>query len=179
MGLSAGFNKNFVHALNRSQRISSGLFKRGGMTPEMTFYLYPMPTTGISEIALETNGQLYRYRNGPQEWRRFKWPGNSDSTGASVTAISELNNMRAEQSEHGMWGIFHLFKKARLVKERGTQYLSEWNMEAINGKPVRISFKVKADRSNNLLQPGLFDKYSIPKRIIGGGRKRSSVASRG
>ena len=179
MGLSAGFNKNFVYALNRSQRISSGLFKRGGMTPEMTFYLYPVPTKGISEITLESNGQLYRYRNGPQEWRRFQWPGDSDSTGASITAISELNNMRAEQTEHGMWGIFHLFRKARLVKERGTQYLSVWNMEAINGKPIRVSFKVKADRSNNLLQPGLFNKYSIPKRIIGGGRKRPSVASRG
>jgi type VI secretion system protein ImpL len=179
MGLSIGLNKNFVAALNRSQKITDSLFKRGGMTPEMTFYLYPMPTPGISEITLETNGQIYRYRNEPQEWRKFQWPGESDRTGASVVAVSEKNNMRAQHEEQGMWGIFHLFRKAHLVKERGTQYLSQWNMEAINGKPVRVSFRVKADRSNNLLQPGLFNKYSIPKRIIGQSRRGTNVADRG
>ena len=180
MGLSIGFNKNFIYALNRSQKITNSLFKRGGMMPEMTFYLYPMPTPDVSEITLETNGQIYRYRNEPQEWRRFQWPGESEQTGASVVAISEKNNTRAEQTEHGMWGIFHLFRKARLVKEGGTQYLSEWNMESINGKPVRVSFRVKADRSNNLLQPGLFDKYYIPKRIIGKTRRRGTgLADRG
>ena len=72
------------------------------------------------------------------------------------------------------------FRKARLVKERGTQYLSEWNMESINGKPVSVSFRVKADRSNNLLQPGLFNKYYIPKKIIGKTRRRGAgLADRG
>ena len=180
MGLSPGFSKNLVYALNRSQTITDGLFKRGGMTPEMTFYLYPMPTPGISEITLETNGQMYRYRNEPQEWRKFQWPGQSDGTGARVIAISEKDNLRAEQQEHGMWGIFHLLRKANVVKERGTQYLSEWNMESINGKPIRVSFRVKADRSNNLLQPGLFNKYFIPKKIFGGGDPRQTgLASQG
>lgn len=180
MGLSPGFSKNLVYALNRSQLITDGLFKRGGMTPEMTFYLYPMPTPGISEITLETNGQMYRYRNEPQEWRKFQWPGQSDGTGARVVAISEKDNMRAEQQEHGMWGIFHLLRKAHVTQEQGTQYLSEWNMESINGKPIRVSFRVKADRSNNLLEPGLFNKYYIPKKIFGSSDLRQTgLASQG
>lgn len=180
MGLSPGFNKNLVYALNRSQLITDGLFKRGGSSPEMTFYLYPMPTPGISEITLETNGQMYRYRNEPQEWRKFQWPGQNDGSGARVTAISEKDNLRAEHQEHGTWGIFHLFRKANLVQDRGTQYTSEWNMESINGKPIRVSFKVKADRSNNLLQPGLFNQFYIPKKIFGqADTRQTGMASRG
>jgi type VI secretion system protein ImpL len=180
MGLSPGFNRNLVYALNRSQLITDGLFKRGSSSPEMTFYLYPMPTPGISEITLETNGQMYRYRNEPQEWRKFQWPGQNDGSGARVLAISEKDNLRAEHQEHGTWGIFHLFRKANLVQERGTQYTSEWNMESINGKPIRVSFKVKADRSNNLLQPGLFSEFYIPKKIFGAGDSRQTgVAAQG
>ena len=181
MGLSVGFNKSFVNSLNKSQKITNSLFKRGGMTPEMTFYMWPIPTENISEVNFESNGQLFRYRNEPQEWVKFKWPGESDQTGASLVAISDKKNTRAEQSEHGMWGIFHLFRKATVVKERGTQYLSKWNMESINGEQVTIKYRVKADRSNSLMDPGLFKRFYIPKRIVGRDRrsKRSSVATRG
>ena len=179
MGLSPGFNRNFIDALNNSQRISNSLFKRGAVSPEMTFYLYPMPTPGMSEITLETNGQMYRYRNEPQEWRKFEWPGQTERTGASVVAISEKQNLRAEENQYGTWGIFHLLRKARVVKEQGTQYLSEWKMESYNGKPVTVSFRVKADRTENMLQPDLFNNFSIPRKIIGGSdAKESSVAVR-
>lgn len=179
MGLSAGLNRSFVNSLNKSQKITSSLFRRGSMNPEMTFYLWPIPAQSISEINFEANGQQLRYRNEPQDWYRFQWPGNSDSTGASLVAISDKKNTRAEQSEHGMWGIFHLFRKARVVKERGNQYLSEWNMESINGEKVVIQYKVKTDRSNSLLQPGLFNRFYIPKRIVGREEHSASVASRG
>lgn len=179
MGMSPGFNRSFISALNNSEHITNSLFKRGGTSPEMTFYLYPMPTPGISEITLETNGQMYRYRNEPQEWRKFEWPGPTDRTGASVVAISEKQNLRAEENQYGTWGIFHLLRKARVVKEQGTQYLSEWKMESYNGKPVTVSFRVKADRTENLLQPDLFTNFSIPRKIIGSGEANAAaVASR-
>jgi type VI secretion system protein ImpL len=180
MGLSLGLNRSLIYALNNSQRITNSLFKRGGASPQMTFYLYPMPTPGISEISLETNGQMYRYRNEPQEWRKFEWPGQGQSTGASVVAISEKQNLRAEENQNGTWGIFHLFRKATVTKERGTQYLSQWKMEAYNGKPLTVSFRIRADRSENLLQPGLFKNFYIPRKIVGASETEpSTVASRG
>ena len=180
MGLSLGLNRSLIHALDNSQRITNSLFKRGGASPQMTFYLYPMPTPGISEITLETSGQIYRYRNEPQEWRKFEWPGQSESAGASVVAISEKHNLRAEEDQNGTWGIFHLLRKAQITKERGSQYLSQWKMETYNGKPVTVGFRIRADRSENMLQPGLFNNFYIPRKIVGGADGvPATVAERG
>ncbi len=159
------FERSFLSALNRSARITRGLFRRGSDQPSVTFYLYPMPTPGLSEILLETNGQMYRYRNEPQEWRRFTWPGEANRSGARVIGVSEKQNLRAEMTEHGLWGLFHLFRKARVVRERGAQYLSEWTMKAANGRPVKVRFKVKADRYNNVFQPGLMRGLVMPERM--------------
>ena len=180
MGMSLGLNRSLIHALDHSQRITNSLFKRGGASPQMTFYLYPMPTPGISEITLETNGQMYRYRNEPQEWRKFEWPGQNESAGASVLAVSEKQNLRAEENHNGTWGIFHLLRKAQVTKERGSQYLSQWKMETYNGKPLTVGFRIRADRSENLLQPGLFSNFYIPRKIVGRVDDRPpAVASRG
>ncbi|HEB58433.1 MAG TPA: type VI secretion system membrane subunit TssM [Gammaproteobacteria bacterium] len=178
LGMGPQFEKGFINALNRSQAITRGLFKRGGDTPSVTFYLYPMPTAGLSEVLIETNGQMYRYRNEPQEWRRFTWPGSAERSGARIIGVSDRNNARAEITAQGLWGLFHLFKKAKVVKERGAQYLSMWKMESVNGKPILVQFKVKADRYNNVFRPGLMTGLRMPETMTAMVRRSPSLAHR-
>ncbi len=178
LGMGPQFERSFIASLNRSQAITRGLFKRGGDTPNVTFYLYPMPTAGLSEMLIESNGQSYRYRNEPQEWRRFTWPGSAERSGARIIGVSDRNNARAEISAHGLWGLFHLFKKAKVVKERGTQYLSVWEMESVNGKPIHVQFKVKADRYDNVFRPGLMTGLRMPETMTAMLRPKPSLARR-
>ena len=82
--------------------------------------------------------------------------------------------MRAELNSQGLWGLFHLFNKAKLVKEQGAQYMSVWTMQAANGSPVRVRFKVKADRFNNVFTPGLMQGLAMPERLASVKPKRNT-----
>ena len=162
LDVGPGFSKDFLYTLTRASQITRGLFRRGSDEPSLTFYLYPIPTSGLSEVLLETNGQIYRYRNEPQEWRKFRWPGNTERSGARVIAVSNRRNARGEIAADGVWGLFHVFRKARMVRERGAQYMTTWELESVNGQPLEVRFRIKADRHNNLLKPGLLTGLDMP-----------------
>ncbi len=176
LGIGPNFNKSFFASLKHGHSISSGLFRRGDDEPNLTFSLYPIPISGLDEIVLETNGQSFRYRMGPQEWKKFKWPGDSEQSGARIIGISDKRNVRAEIEEVGVWGVFHLFKKAKLTRERGTQFNTVWTIDSYNSKPVKIQFKLKADKYNNLFRPGVLSSFKMPKKLSS--RKSSDNAAR-
>ena len=177
LDVGPGFSKAFLHTLTRASQITKGLFRRGTDEPGLTFYLYPIPTAGLSEVLLETNGQIYRYRNEPQEWRKFRWPGNTERSGARVIAVSNRRNARGEISADGVWGLFHVFRKAKMTRERGAEYLTTWELDSVNGKPLEVRFRIKADRHNNLLRPGLLTGLDMPKLFDRGHDVNLNLAS--
>ncbi len=166
LDVEPGFSRQLVAALNRAQRITEAMFRRNGDMPQLRFAVYPIPSSGMSETLLETNGQTYRYRNGPQEWKSFQWPGNGGDVGARVAAVSSRSNYTAELSEDGPWGLFHLLQAARQRKLHGNEYLSEWQLTAMNGQPVKVAFRLRADRRHSLLQPGLLTGLDLPQRLV-------------
>ena len=177
LDVGPGFSKAFLHTLTRANQITKGLFRRGKDEPGLTFYLYPIPTAGLSEVLLETNGQIYRYRNEPQEWRKFRWPGNTERSGARVIAVSNRRNARGEISADGVWGLFHVFRKAKMTRERGAEYLTTWELDSVNGQPLEVRFRIKADRHNNLLRPGLLTGLDMPKLFDRGHDVNLNLAS--
>jgi len=177
LDVGPGFSKDFLHTLTRASQITKGMFRRGTDEPSLTFYLYPIPTAGLSEVLLETNGQIYRYRNEPQEWRKFRWPGNTEQSGARVIAIANRRNARGEISADGVWGLFHVFRKAKMTRERGAQYLTTWELDSVNGQPLEVRFRIKADRHNNLLRPGLLTGLDMPKLFDRGHEANLNLAS--
>lgn len=159
------FNRQLLVSINRAQAISSSLFRRGSDEPGVEFYLYPVPAKGVSETLLTTNGQEYRYRNEPQEWRKFRWPGDAENLGAKVSGVAGRVS-RGELSRDGIWGLFHLMRRARVVQESGTQYLSIWELEGNNGLPVTVQFRIKADRENNLFDRKILAGFDLPESIF-------------
>lgn len=163
---SPGFNDDFLRSLARAKTISDSLFRRGQDDPEIRFSVYPMPTRGLSEMLLETNGQNYRYRNEPQEWRPFRWPGDEEKIGARIHGITGKGNARAELEFDGIWGFFHLLEQARTTRENSTEFLSAWELKGSDGTPITVQFKIKADRETNVFDQNLFAGFQVPDSLF-------------
>jgi len=116
-------------------------------------------------------------------WRERRWldvePGFSRQLVAALNRAQriteamfrrngEMPQLRfsAELSEDGPWGLFHLLQAARQRKLHGNEYLSEWELTALNGQRVKVAFRLKADRRHSLLQPGLLTGLDLPQRLV-------------
>jgi type VI secretion system protein ImpL len=163
-----GFSTGFLRSLSTARQITGSLFRRGASEPEMHFYVYPMPASGLAEMVLETNGQTYRYRNEPQEWRRFSWPGPMNQIGARISGVVSRGGARAELLAGGQWGLFHLLRKARLNNEGGTVYLTEWELDAAGHGPIKVSFRIRADRQDSVFKQKLIGGFTLPSSLFGG-----------
>lgn len=163
---SPGFNDDFLRSLAQARTISDSLFRRGQDEPEIRFSVYPMPTRGLSEMLIEANGQNYRYRNEPQEWRPFRWPGGEESAGARIHGITGKGSARGQLEFEGVWGIFHLLEQARTTRENGTEFLSSWELKSADGTPITVQFKIRADRENNVFDQNLFAGFNVPDNLF-------------
>lgn len=166
LDLGAGFSREALTAIARSSTISASLFRRGSEEPQIDFYLYPVPAKGISETLITTNGQEYRYRNEPQEWRKFSWPGEASQVGARVSGVAGRALARAELNADGIWGLFHLLRQARITQESSTEYLSTWELEGTHGVPVTVRFRIRADRANSLFDRQVLTGFDLPENLF-------------
>ncbi|MDX1805053.1 MAG: type VI secretion IcmF C-terminal domain-containing protein, partial [Alcanivorax sp.] len=143
------------------------LFGRRGRRPEMSFYLYPVPARGVSEIMLETNGQTYRYRNGPQEWRRFTWPGDQSMVGARIAGVSRRGKVRDEIKANGQWGLFRLLNKAAISREGGSEFMLQWELNGGLSDPLMVRYRLRADRQANVFRHHLLSRFNVPDNLLG------------
>lgn len=178
LGMGLGFSPRFFSALAGAEQITGSLFRHGGDRPEMDFYVYPVPVPGLSEMTLESNGQVYRYRNEPQEWRRFSWPGPMQHIGARVAGRVSRGAFQGELAASGQWGLFHLLRDARLSEEGGTVYLSEWKLEAEGYGPISVRFRIRADRAHSVFHEQLIKGFGLPETVFvaGGGETMMAEA---
>lgn len=167
LGMGIGFSREFLRSLREARKITDSLFRHGGSEPKVVFYVYPEPGEGESEIRLTSNGQTYRYRNGPQEWQRFTWPGRKGRIGATVSGINALGTASAELDADGRWGLFHLLRKAKLVNRGGTVYSGEWDLKASGqARPIAVRFRIRADREVSIFQKGLLAGFRLPGQVF-------------
>lgn len=162
LGVGFSFSPEFLASLKEADNISNALFSRGSDHASVTYYVYPIPSSGLSETLLESNGASYRYRNEPQEWRQFKWPGDGNSLGARVEGISMSGAQQADLSADGVWGLFRLVSEANLSRIGGNEYIAEWKMKSSGGKRINVKFELRADRKANIFGTGLLHGFHIP-----------------
>ncbi|MCH8542076.1 MAG: type VI secretion system membrane subunit TssM [Alcanivorax sp.] len=162
-----GLSQRFLGTLASSQVITDSLFGRGGRRPELSFYLYPVPARGVTEIMLESNGQAYRYRNGPQEWRRFTWPGEQDLIGARVAGIAGRGQIRDEIRADGHWALFRLLNQATISRDSGSDLLLQWELSGGMSDPLLVRYRLRADRQSNLFRNRILNTFRVPADIFG------------
>ncbi|MCG8393284.1 MAG: type VI secretion system membrane subunit TssM [Pseudomonadales bacterium] len=161
-----GLSSRFLASLSSAQVITESLFGRGGRRPEMSFYLYPVPARGVSEIVLETSGQSYRYRNGPQEWRRFSWPGDHNNPGAKVSGVSRRGQVRDEIKVSGPWALFRLLNEAVISRESSSEFVLQWELNGGLSDPLLVKYRLRADRQANVFNQRVLSRFNLPHTML-------------
>jgi len=164
LGSGLQFDKDLLRSLSQASSISSGLFRRGQFQPDVHFSIYPMPSKGVRVVRFETNGQQLIYQNEPQEWKKFRWPGEQEQNKALIGCIPMGNNSLTELKFSGDWSLFHLLRKAR-VSEHNNQYRLIWEMKTAQG-PTTVQLKLRPDRHSNVFANGLFSQFRLPSTIF-------------
>jgi type VI secretion system protein ImpL len=171
LGVGANFSYEFLKGLGKAQKISDALYAKRDDDLNISFYLQPDPTSNLREMQIESNGQLYRYRNGPQIWQRFDWPGEMHQIGARIMGVADHGRAVGELRADGPWGLFHLLTLADIEKEGNTHFKTSWNLPSSDGGTVHVSFNLRSDRQDNMFDFKLINSFKLPKSIF---KKRGS-----
>lgn len=163
IGLGVNFNVRFLQSLIAGKEITEGLFQQGSEMPAFNVQVYPIPTPGLSQITLESNGVRLNYRNGPQEWSILPWQARTNSD-AALMVIAAHQTGESNITQQGTWALWRLLTQANLIVEADGIVSAEWLL-SIQGKhyPIRILFKMDG---NNLLREILINGWQLPTTII-------------
>ncbi|MBI3596642.1 MAG: type VI secretion system membrane subunit TssM [Nitrospirae bacterium] len=163
MGVGMALSPEFLESMRRARLISEGLFPRGNPDLKLSFGLYPYPSPGVSETLFQVDGKDLRYRNEPQEWHEFTWPGSSGAYGASLQA--SFGGARQARRYGGRWGLFKLLDNGRVTSTGTTRYQLEWNVNVQGSTPLKIRYDLRADSYKNPFKPGLFTNFQCAAKV--------------
>ena len=177
--LGVSFNPSFLAGVARLTAAGTAVLQDGDGT---RFELQPVPTPGLSEILVEVDGQILRYRNGPQPWTSFTWPNapERNAQGARIQVVSFSGVSTSVANFSGRLGLMRLLSQARKSEHGGDTAQLEWRFKADNvaaeraaggeseSGVVRFNFRV-ASGANPLSLSGL-RRLGLPDNItnIGG-----------
>ncbi|TDO95537.1 type VI secretion system membrane subunit TssM [Marinomonas balearica] len=180
-----GVNRSFINSLAGANRISQALFKQGTTEMKMSYAVYPIPVPGVTESLFEVNGERYRYRNEPQEWREFVWRPVDNQGGAKVTVKTAYDSNPELLEESGQWALLRLLKKAIVHHIRGTEFELEWPMNDDSSAELNadfegdttdslartsstsVKYRIRADREGSVLNTSIIGDFELPKRLFG------------
>jgi len=154
---------DFLESLRRARILSESLFPRGNPDLKLSFDLYPYPSSGVTEILISADGKDLRYRNEPQEWHEFSWPGPSGTPGAILQVQS--GGSRQAQQYGGRWGFFKLLDAAKITPVSSTIYKIEWELKGSDGKVIKVRYDLRAQSYKNPFKPGFFSEFHCPSKI--------------
>ncbi|WP_217900126.1 type VI secretion system membrane subunit TssM [Noviherbaspirillum humi] len=124
-GLGINFNPAFLSGVARFSAAASAALQEGEAS---RFELQPVPTPGLSEISLEIDGQAVKYRNGPQIWTGFSWPGVPEGAaqGARIQTVSFSGAANTVAGFDGRLGLLRLLAAARNENPGAATVQLEW-----------------------------------------------------
>lgn len=176
--LGVSFNPAFLTGATRLMSAGSSVLQEGDGAK---FELQPIPTPGLSEIVMEIDGQLLRYRNGPQAWTAFTWPNpaGTSAQGARIQTMSFSGVSTSVANFSGRLGLMRLLAQARADDPSAATVQLEWRVKGNrisaekiadrlasqdnDGDVVRFNFRMVSG-SNPLALSGL-RRLSLPEKI--------------
>lgn len=165
LGRGLDFDRDLLLSLSKASHISSGLFRRGQSQPDVHFSIYPIPSQGVRVVRFEANGQQLTYQNEPQEWKRFRWPGDQDINNAIIGCTPSGASSMSTLKYSGDWSLFHLLQKASVTKDSNV-YSLDWELKTNQGNSATVKLKLRPDRQSNVFAIGLFSEFRLPSAIF-------------
>lgn len=155
------FNPAFLAGAGRLSSAGGTLMQDGGEASR--FELQPVPTPGLSEISVEIDGQTLRYRNGPQPWQAFTWPGNG-AQGARIQVIAFNGATTVVSSQPGRMGLMRMISQGRVDDSDVNAGQLEWHFKgAGDADTVKLNFRMVS--GVNPLQLSGLRRIALPERI--------------
>ncbi|RII77155.1 ImcF-related family protein [Pseudomonas monteilii] len=104
------FNPDFLTAINQLSHLADVLYTDGGMG--LSFELQGKPVQDVVQTTFVLNGEKHHYFNQRESWQRFRWPGQGDYPGISLTWSSVYTGERLFADYQGTWGLIRLLEQA-------------------------------------------------------------------
>jgi type VI secretion system protein ImpL len=123
-GRGPGFTRAFLAGISRLQAAAAVLGDGG----PARFELRPEPCPGLAEIDLEIDGQRLQYRNGPQVWTAFAWPGPGPEPGARIHTVSLEGAAAGTLGAPGPMGLARLLAQSRVERPEAGAAALEWRL---------------------------------------------------
>lgn len=161
--LGLHFNPAFLSSIERLSSISSVQLSE---SDNARLELQPVPTPGLSEILLEIDGQDMRYRNGPQPWQTFTWPGTGKQQGARLQVVAFNGESITVSNQQGRMGLVRLLSQAQARNLDSQTVQLSWKTPKTNSRdPEIISLNFRLVGGVNPLQISGLRRLSLPERV--------------
>jgi type VI secretion system protein ImpL len=163
--------------LSRSDDITTSLFSPKGQDPGVQFTIHIRPSPQLASITFSVDGKSIEYKNGPEEWYPFTWPGDGKKSGAFIKVRNNRGQVETLDQD-GEWGLFRLMEIGAPQVDKGARVFSvTWKMPSVGAdvvidiRPSRTAtpfFGVSPGPGTGMLQP--FRAPGVtPPRTIGRG----------
>ena len=105
-----------ISAFQKAQAIRDVFFRAGGDISKISLTLKPLEMdSAITSFVLDIDGQIVRYRHGPQVAQTITWPGPRGSNQVRITMEPASVNGASGDVKEGPWALFRLFDSAKIV----------------------------------------------------------------
>lgn len=161
-GHGPGLSRAFLAGIARLGAAGAGLGDGG----PARFELRPEPCPGLAEIVLEIDGQRLHYRNGPQLWAAFAWPGPGPDSGARIRTVSLEGASAGVLGAPGPMGLVRLLAQARTEHAEAPAADLEWRLAApAPGGGRALRFTLRRVSGPDPLRLAALRGLALPARI--------------
>jgi len=166
--LGIGFSKKFLAGLSKANNVTRSLFSKDSETTHFLFQVLPVPQPGVRETYLGFSEQAYRYRNEPEEWRKFSWPGKGTTEVSRIYAINRQGR-KVSIEKSGPWALLRVLNEAQIRWIKGTEYAVNWDFKKQNeGEDAKLTakFMLKSGRSNGIFNRRTMTSFNLPQTLF-------------
>lgn len=164
-GIGIGFSKQLLDGLTKANKVTRSLFTSGSDTAGFNFQMMPVPQRGIRETYLGFSEQSYRYRNEPEEWRRFSWPGRGAAEKAILYGLDNKGN-RITIEQEGPWALLKVLNNANVKWIKGTEFLATWDLRDESKQQLTVQFSLKSGRNSGIFSKYMLTSFALPNSLF-------------
>lgn len=156
------FNPDFLTAINQLSRLADVLYTDGGMG--LSFELQGKPVRDVVQTTFVLNGEKHHYFNQRESWQRFRWPGQGDHPGISLTWSSVYTGERLFADYQGTWGLIRLLEQANVTALDDGDSRFRVVLDAPDG--LRLTWHLRTELREGPLALLKLRGFSLPREIF-------------
>ncbi|WP_339142729.1 type VI secretion system membrane subunit TssM [Pseudoalteromonas galatheae] len=167
-GIGIGFKPGVLDKLTKARKVTRSLFPRDGSEVGISFQMMPVAQKGLKETYIGFSDQNYRYRNEPEEWRRFNWPARSGTEKAVVYGL-DSEGRRIEIEKSGPWAFLKVLNEANVQWVRGTEFMATWQLQREaedTAEPIQVQVALKSSRNSGIFSKYFMTSFALPESLF-------------